>query len=210
MWVGGTRWGWWGMSGQATERAFEAAVESMLLGGGWVRADGSGWDVGLALFPARVVDFVRAAQPELWEQTAAYAGDGMEALLVERLGRNLIPRGRSRCSVGGSGSMGKTFRVASFRPANDLNREMVELFERNELSVTRQVRCHPGKRQTVDMVFALNGIRWRHVSSKTDDWHDLAGRGQTVQAGPHPGCSVVSVLEAGSGSLRPRILTRYI
>ena len=74
------------MSGQATERAFESAVESMLLGGGWVRGDRSGWDVGLALFPARVVDFVRAAQPELWEQTAAYAGDDMASVGCRAVG----------------------------------------------------------------------------------------------------------------------------
>ena len=53
---------------------------------------------------------------------------------------------------------GKTFRVASFRPAHGLNPETVALFERNELTVTRQVRCHPRKGDTVDMVLALNGV----------------------------------------------------
>jgi len=105
-----------------------------------------------------VVSFVRAAQPELWERTAAFAGDGMEAMIVERLGRELDTKGTLKVFRRGFRFYGKTFRVASFRPANDLNREMVELFERNELSVTRQVLCHPGRRETVDMVFALNGV----------------------------------------------------
>ena len=146
------------MRGQASEQAFESAVESMLLAGGWVRGDRSGWDVDLGLFPGRVVDSVRAAQPELWEQTASYVGDGMEGLIVERLGRELDTKGTLKVLRRGFRFYGKTFRVASFRPANDLNWEMVELFERNELSVTRQVPCHPGRRETVDMVFALNGV----------------------------------------------------
>lgn len=152
----------------------------MLLGGGWVRGDRSGWDVGLALFPARVVDFVRAAQPDLWEQTAAYAGDDMAARMVERLGRELDTKGTLKVLRRGFRFHGKTFRVASFRPAHDLNREMVELFERNELSVTRQVRCHPGRRETVDMVFALNGIPVATCELKNPmtgtTWRDAVGQ----------------------------------
>ena len=78
--------------------------------------------------------------------------------IVERLVRELDTKGTLKVLRKGFRFRGKTFSVASFRPANDLNREMVELFERNELSVTRQVLCHPGKRETVDMVFALNGV----------------------------------------------------
>lgn len=33
------------MTSQATEQAFESAVESMLVAGGWRRGDRSGWDV---------------------------------------------------------------------------------------------------------------------------------------------------------------------
>ena len=35
---------------------------------------------------------------------------------------------------------------------------MLELFAKNRLTVTRQVPCHPGKHDTVDMVFAVNGL----------------------------------------------------
>ena len=31
-------------------------------------------------------------------------------------------------------------------------------FGLNELTATRQVRCHPGKNDTIDMLFALNGV----------------------------------------------------
>ena len=50
---------------------------------------------------------------------------------------------------------GKTFRLAQFKPAHGLNDEIKTLYEKNRLTVTRQVLCHPGKHETVDMVFAV-------------------------------------------------------
>ena len=39
-----------------------------------------------------------------------------------------------------------------------LNPDALARFERNELTVTRQTPCHPGKGDTLDLVFALNGV----------------------------------------------------
>ena len=53
---------------------------------------------------------------------------------------------------------GRTFRLAYFAPAYGLNPDALTRFERNELTVTRQTPCHPGKGDTLDLVFALNGV----------------------------------------------------
>ena len=53
---------------------------------------------------------------------------------------------------------GKTLRIAHFRPAHGLNPDTVQDYERNELTVTRQARCHPKGNDTVDLLFALNGV----------------------------------------------------
>ena len=58
------------MTDQTSERAFESAVELMLVGGGWHQGDLAEWDVERAVFPSRVVAFLQAGQPELWEQLA--------------------------------------------------------------------------------------------------------------------------------------------
>ena len=52
----------------------------------------------------------------------------------------------------------KLFRLAAFKPAHGLNDEVLWLYQKNRLTVTRQVLCHPGKRDTSDLVFALNGL----------------------------------------------------
>ena len=61
------------MTSQTSEKAFEATVESMMVAGGWQKGDTAEWDVERALFPARVVSFLQAAQPKLWNQLDAFA-----------------------------------------------------------------------------------------------------------------------------------------
>ena len=142
-----------------TERAFESTVESMLVEGGWCRGDRSEWDVGRALFPARVVAFLREAQPELWERLEAQVGgEQLGEMIVERLVRELDAKGCLHVLRHGFRFYGHTFRMAHFRPAHGLNPDATALFGLNGLTVTRQVPCHVGGGGVVDMLFALNGV----------------------------------------------------
>ena len=146
------------MTSQTSEMAFEATVESMLVEGGWREGDVAQWDVERALFPARVVAFLQAAQPELWGQLASQHGASLDAMVVDQLAKQLEIKGTLGVLRQGFKFQGKTLRMAFFKPANKLNPDAVAQFHLNELTVTRQVRCHPGKGDTVDMVFALNGV----------------------------------------------------
>ncbi len=146
------------MNSQTTERAFESTVEAMLLDGGWFRGKAAEWDVELALFPARVVAFLKAAQPEVWGRLAAQHGGNLESMVVEQLVKQFNIKGTLGVLRHGFKFQGKVLRLAFFKPAHGLNPEAVAQFELNELTVTRQVRCHPGKGDTIDMLFALNGV----------------------------------------------------
>ena len=146
------------MTSQKTERAFEATVESMLVEGGWSEGDRGEWDVDRALFPARVSAFIEATQPELWAQLEALHGDRLGERMVDQLVRELDTKGTLEVLRHGFKFQGKTLRLAYFRPAHGLNPDAVARYERNELTVTRQVLCHPGKKDTVDVVFSLNGL----------------------------------------------------
>ena len=146
------------MTSQTSEKAFEATVESMLVAGGWQKGDTAEWDVERALFPARVVAFLHAAQPELWNQLAALHGGNLETMVVDQLMKQLDIKGTLGVLRQGFKFQGKTLRLAFFKPAHSLNPDAVTQFGLNELTVTRQVRCHPGKGDTIDMLFALNGV----------------------------------------------------
>ena len=146
------------MTTQTTERAFESAVESMLLHGGWSQADLAQWDVERALFPEPAIACIRETQPDEWARMAALHGDNLEPLLVDQITRELDHKGSLHVLRHGFKFYGRRFHLAFFAPAHGLNPDALARFERNELTVTRQVPCHPGKNDTLDLVFALNGV----------------------------------------------------
>jgi len=144
---------------QTTEKAFETYVETILLNqAGWQSGTTAEWDVEAALFPGRVLAFLQDTQPKLWEQMRALHGTGLESLLISTLVKELELKGTLHILRHGFKFYGKTFRLAYFKPAHGLNYDVLALFNKNQLTVTRQVPCHPGKHDTVDMLFALNGL----------------------------------------------------
>ena len=113
-------------------------------------------------------------------------GDGLEALLLASLVKELDLKGTLHVLRHGFKFYGKTFRLATFKPAHGLNDEVLSLNQENRLTVTRQVFCHPGKHDTVDLVFALNGLpvatcelknpgtgqSWRHAVRQYQNYRD--------------------------------------
>ena len=83
---------------------------------------------------------------------------GLEALLLSTLVKELDAKGSLNVLRHGFKFYGKTFRLAYFKPAHGANFEVLELFGKNRLTVTRQVPCHPGDNRTLDMVLAVNGL----------------------------------------------------
>jgi type I restriction enzyme R subunit len=79
-------------------------------------------------------------------------------LLIGALVKELDLKGTLHVLRHGFKFYGKTFRLAYFKPAHGLNDEVLALVRQNQLTVTRQVPCHPGKHDTLDMVFAVNGL----------------------------------------------------
>ena len=147
------------MSGQINERAFEVHVEEVLhQQGGWQSGTNAEWDVERALFPARVCTFLEATQPKLWGEMRALHAAGLENLLIGALIRELDLKGALHALRHGFKFYGKTFRLAYFKPAHGLNDEVLALYAQNQLTITRQVLCHPGKHDTVDLLFAVNGL----------------------------------------------------
>lgn len=147
------------MATQTKEHAFESYVEQVLLTkAGWGKGNKSDWDVERALFASEVCRFLQDTQPEQWDAMFKLHGPALESLIVEALARELNTKGILNVFRYGFKFYGKTFRVAYFKPAHGLNPEVLKLYAKNRLQVTRQVRCHPGKDDTVDLLFSVNGL----------------------------------------------------
>ena len=147
------------MPGQTNENAFETYVEEILLTtGGWKSGSNAEWDKERALFPAQVFAFIADSQPKLWQAMRDLHAAGLEALLLNTLVKELDAKGSLHVLRHGFKFYGKTFRLAYFKPAHGANFEVLELYGKNRLTVTRQVPCHPGDNRTLDMVLAVNGL----------------------------------------------------
>lgn len=147
------------MSQHTDEQAFEAFVEQTLLQeSGWEVVSCDQWDVARALFPAHVCSFLQAAQPTLWANVRALHSDQLEQRIIAALVKELNCKGTLHVLRHGFKFRGDLFRLATFRPAHGLNDETLSLYRLNRLTVSRQVPCHPARRHTVDLLFALNGI----------------------------------------------------
>jgi len=147
------------MNKQTNERAFESYVESMLHDrAGWEAVPLAEWNVERALFPNRVCAFLAKTQQKEWAEMRTLHGSGLEELAVDTLVKELNLKGTLHVLRHGFKFYGKTLKVAYFKPAHGLNEEILALYGENRLTVTRQVPCHPGKHDTVDLLFALNGL----------------------------------------------------
>jgi type I restriction enzyme, R subunit len=144
---------------QTNEKAFESYVETILLNqSGWHPGDVAEWDVEQALFPGRICAFLQETQAKLWDEMRKLHGMGLESLLISTLVKELDSKGSLHILRHGFKFYGKTFRLAHFKPAHELNQDVLELYAKNRLTITRQVPCHPGKHDTVDLLFAVNGL----------------------------------------------------
>lgn len=172
------------MSGQTTERAFESHVEDLLLKqGGWLPGTNAEWDKARALFPARVFAFIAATQPKLWGEMAAMHGANHQPMLLDALVKELEIKGALHVLRHGFKFYGKLFRLAYFKPAHELSPDVLALYGQNQLTVTRQVPCHPGDHSTADMVLALNGLPVATIELKNpgtgQSWRNAVRQYQT-------------------------------
>jgi type I restriction enzyme R subunit len=160
------------MPGQTTERAFEFHVEDLLLKQcGWLPGTNAEWDKARALFPARVFAFIEATQPKLWTEMAAQHGNNLQSMLLDALGKELDIKGSLHVLRHGFKFYGKLFRLAYFKPAHALSPDVLALYAQNQLTVTRQVPCHPGDHSTTDIVLAVNGLPVATIELKNPGTH---------------------------------------
>ncbi|WP_295391438.1 hypothetical protein [uncultured Thiodictyon sp.] len=93
-----------------SEAAFETAIESVLLGAGYVRVGGQGFDRERAVFPAEVLGFIQATQPKVWERLAALHGEQTGERVLESLCKWLDTHGALATLRHGFKCFGKTLR----------------------------------------------------------------------------------------------------
>ncbi len=171
------------MSPTISERAFEEAIERVLLQygpdayagdsktvsepasafghtppGGYRSRRPEDYDRALCLLPRDVLDFVLATQPKEWKKLEQHHGGAVREQFLKRLAAEIERRGALDVLRNGMKDSGCKFMLAYFRPASGLNEDTRRLHAANLFAVVRQVRYSTKNEKSLDLVLFLNGI----------------------------------------------------
>lgn len=139
---------------------------------GWlyVENDAQAYDRARALFPADLVEWIRASQPKAWETLQKNHGAQAIEVLLTRLRDSINQRGTLDVLRRGIEMIGlrQSLDLAQFKPASAINPEILKRYEANRLRVIRQVRYSLHNENCIDLVLFLNGIPVATVELKTD------------------------------------------
>jgi len=151
---------------------FEEPICAYLGAHGWLYAEGDDkrYDRARTLFPADVLAWVQATQPEAWQALTKNHGAAAEAVLLDRLRKQLDERGTLDVLRHGIELLGlrRPLAVAQFKPALAMNPDLQARYAANRLRVVRQLRYSLHNEDAIDLVLFLNGIPVATVELKSD------------------------------------------
>ncbi|MER7459895.1 type I restriction endonuclease [Micromonospora sp. NPDC126480] len=149
------------MANASNEKAFESAMEAVLLGSGWLPAVAGNYDRGLGLDTAELYAFIGATQPDQWGKLLAYHGnnpDEVQRQFAQHLAKQIDERGPLDVLRRGVKDKGVPIRLAYFKPAHAITDDALKLYRANRLTVTRQLAYSTSNNNTLDLVLFVNGI----------------------------------------------------
>jgi type I restriction enzyme R subunit len=154
------------------EITFETEICQHLAANGWLYAEGdaANYDRAHALYPADVLAWVQATQPQAWEILVKNHGDKAGATLLARLRDQLDQRGTLDVLRHGIELLGlkQPLPVAQFKPALAINPDILARYAANRLRLVRQVKYSLHNENSLDVVLFLNGIPVATTELKTD------------------------------------------
>lgn len=143
---------------ELSEKGFEEYVEECLLKNGYIKGDPADYDREYAFDTKMLFDFLEDTQPKKIQKFKEAYKDQYKAKILYRLNQELAQRGIVDVLRHGIRDYTVNLDLAYFKPASGLNAEMVKLYNKNKISVTRQVHYSTKNENSVDMVIFINGL----------------------------------------------------
>ena len=141
------------------ERNFEADIEQWLLEkGGYTKGNQKTYDKERAIDMTTLIAFLDTTQHKQWDRYVRKYGNKAESRLYQVFQENVVRYGLIYVLRNGIDDLGIKLKMYYFRPASELNEELMLKYRQNILQVTRQFAYSTQNRNTIDMVLSLNGI----------------------------------------------------
>ena len=144
---------------ETKEKNLEQDIESYLLSeGGYVKGSMDTYDKKRAIDMPVLVRFIEATQPKQWAKYQNLYGEQAEAQLYKMFQNNVAQNGLIYVLRNGIKDRGVGLKFVYFEPASGLNEELVEKYNANILTETRQFFYSTDNKNSIDMVLSVNGI----------------------------------------------------
>ena len=160
------------------EIRFEDEICGHLAAHGWLYDPTSAalYDRRRALFAPDLIAWIQQTQPKAWESLNRSHGTNAEAVLLDRVRKQIDDRGtldvvRHGVEMVGVRSM---IQLTQFKPAMGVNPDIIAAYQANRLRVVRQLRYSTGNENSIDLGLFLNGIPVATVELKTDFTQSIA------------------------------------
>jgi type I restriction enzyme, R subunit len=144
------------------EYEFESEIAGWLVQHGGYRAgEPENFDPALGIDTYVLATFIGKTQGDEWEKLVMLHGGVTETAqraFYARLAAELDKRGTVDVLRHGVIDQGVHVQLAYFRPAHGLTPELVQRYDANRLTVTRQLRYEVGTQKAVDLALFVNGI----------------------------------------------------
>lgn len=143
-----------------TEKRFEQDIETYLLSeeGGYIKGSMANYDKSKAIDLLLLKNFIINTQPKAWERFCNLYGANADKQLYKRFDEEVQAKGLIHVLRNGVKDRGIELRFCYFAPASGNNPELVEKYNNNILTCTRQFYYSTQNNNSVDMVLSLNGI----------------------------------------------------
>ena len=142
-----------------TEETFETAiVEELVVNGGYVEGSPAEFDRTDCLDKGTLLCFLKDSQPKKWDKISGIHGANAESMVIARMMKEIDLRGSLDVIRNGFTDHGVRFDLAYFKPETTLNPDAVKLYDKNILTVTRQVKYTTKNENELDLVLSINGL----------------------------------------------------
>jgi len=144
---------------ETKEKNFEADIEAYLLNeGGYRKGNMQTYDKVKAIDMPVLVEFISKTQPKMWKRYQNIYGDKAEGQLYKTFQNDVASYGLIHVLRNGIKDRGVALHFYYPAPSSGLNEEVVERYNDNILTCTRQFFYSTENHNSIDMVLSLNGI----------------------------------------------------
>jgi type I restriction enzyme, R subunit len=145
-----------------TEKGFETNIEEHFIESGYIKRKVQGKaseDFKKYAIDVEVLfEFLEDSQGKSLEKLKKVYKDNYKEKILERITKEISSRGIIDCVRHGVKDRGETLKLIYSKPVSDLNYTLLELYNKNIFTISRQIYYSSNSNNSIDMLIMINGF----------------------------------------------------